>query len=242
MKLRTGLLVLVVMLSVPAVNGQGFFDKQLPKHTYDTTIIDSTYGVIMYEKLNAVLGGDSVRKCGVYACQNWQTDQYNNGQVLHKGFYLDGQLRSYKNFYPNGQLEREFVAQDNFNSFVKIYYSNGQLKSSIKYKDGSPKDWTDYYSNGKLMYEEKMNPKMEYYLYQKYYYENGNPQKVTEIKDKKAGTFSHSEYYENGTVKVLGEKLSSGDGQLVNHGEWKYFDSSGKQTKVEKWDHGTKIS
>jgi antitoxin component YwqK of YwqJK toxin-antitoxin module len=92
------------------------------------------------------------------------------------------------------------------------------------------------------MYEEKMSPKMEYYIYQKYYYENGNPQKLTEIKDKKKLSFSYSEYYESGKVKITGEKLATSDGQLMNHGEWKYYDESGTVTKVEKWDHGTKLS
>jgi antitoxin component YwqK of YwqJK toxin-antitoxin module len=240
MKLKFGLLLVCVCISVVA-GAQGIFDKQLPKRTYDTTIVDSVYGITIYEKLNAVLDGDSVRKCGVYACQNWQIDEYTTGQMLHKGFYLDGQLRSYKNYYPNGNLEREFVAADNFNSFVKLYYPNGQLKSSIKYKDGQPKDWIDYYQDGKVMYEEKTNNKQEYYLYQKYYYESGAPEKIMEIKDKKTMIFTYVEYYADGKVKLMGEKIFEG-GQYVNHGEWKYFDAKGAQAKAEKWDHGTKIA
>lgn len=242
--MRTSTVVLFVLFlwGASEVHGQGIFSKQLPKHTYDSTVVDSTYGIVMYERLNASLGGDSIRKCGVYPCQNWQTDQYTSGQMLHKGFYIDGQLKTYKNYYPNGNVEREFIGQDNFNSSVKLYYSSGQMKSSIKYKDGVAKEWTDYHPNGQVMYEEKMNNKMEYYVYQKFYYADGKPQKITEQKEKKGTIFKYEEYNSNGTLKVQGEKLVTSDGQFINHGVWKYFDDKGSVSRSEKWDHGTKIS
>ena len=72
-------------------------------------MIDSVYGINKYEDLNQRLGGDSVRndKKG-YAAIGWIKDFYPNGKVLHKGYYIEGQLKIYKNYFPNGQLERQF--------------------------------------------------------------------------------------------------------------------------------------
>ena len=221
---------------------QGIFDKQLPRHKYDVNVVDSTYGIIMYEALNSSLGGDSIRKCGVYACQSWQEDIYLTGQLLHKGFYIDGQLKSYKNYYPNGQLERDFNSLDNYHSSVKIYYPSGQLKSDVEYDEGTAKYWTDYTPEGKVQFTEKMNRSMEYYEFQKYFYDNGVPQKIMELKDKKKLTYLYEEYHPNGKLKLQGTKVYSKDnGQYVNQGTFKYFDENGTETKSESWDNGLKL-
>src|SRR5689334_12695522 len=69
-------------------------------------VYDSTYGINIYEALNMNTGGDSTRNdVKGYALQGWMEDFYPDGKVLHKGYYIDGQLKAYKNFYPNGQLE-----------------------------------------------------------------------------------------------------------------------------------------
>lgn len=221
---------------------QGIFSKQLPQRKYPESVVDSVYGIIMYEKLVAALGGDSIRKNGVYACQGWFEDAYESGQILHKGYYVAGQLQSYKNFYPNGQVERDFASIDNMFGEGKLYYSSGKMKSHIKYAEGIPKQWTDYYEDGKVQYEEKMNKSMDYFEYQKYYYPSGALQKVILLSDKKKLEFSYTEYFENGTVKVEGHRIFTKESNTYfDHGEWKYFDQSGAKTKTEKFDRGVKL-
>src|SRR5688572_33483093 len=106
------------------------YEKQMPHSVkFDRSIIDSVYGIQHYEALNIMLSGDSIRMCGTYACQNQVKDFYVTGELLHAGFYTDGQLKSYKNYFPNGNVERDFRAIDLYRSQVKIYFEGGQLKS-----------------------------------------------------------------------------------------------------------------
>src|SRR4051812_15041222 len=83
-----------------------FFGQVPVPNKYDAAkVIDPDYGITMYEKLNFYTGGDSVRndKKG-YACQGWLEDVYETGTDIHKGFYEDGHLKVYKNFFPNGNV------------------------------------------------------------------------------------------------------------------------------------------
>lgn len=221
---------------------QGIFDKQLPQHIYDETVIDSVYGIIMYENLVMALGGDSIRKNGVYPCNGWVSDSYKNGQVLHKGYYVSGQLQSYKNFYPTGQLERDFSSLDAMAGEAKIFYNNGKLKSHIKYMNGNPKQWVDYYESGTVSYEEKMNRSQDYYEYQKYYYPSGMIRKQTILTDKKELVFTYTEYNERGKIILQGTKIFKKDSNTYfDHGKWTYYDDNGKEIKVEKFDRGVKL-
>ena len=90
----------------------------------------------LYEPLNMVLAGDSVRMENGYAVNNWKEDFYDDGTLLHRGYYIDGQLKVYKNYYPNGQIEREFKNIDGFRSLQKKFYADGILKSEVKYMGG----------------------------------------------------------------------------------------------------------
>ncbi len=235
-------IILFSVLSLFTSQAQGLFDKQLPKHIYPESIVDSVYGITMYENLVAALGGDSIRKNGTYACQGWFEDAYENGKTLHKGYYTDGQLMSYKNYYPDGKLEREFNSVDALLGEAKIYYDSGNLKSHVKYNGGTPAKWTDYFESGKMQYEEKMNRGMDYYEYQRYYFEWGSPQKLVELTDKKKLEFSVIEYYANGVVKIKGMKIFLKDSNsYYDHGEWKTYDESGALIKTEKFDKGVKL-
>lgn len=242
MAIKRCIIVLLFSLFTGISFSQGLFSKQLPQRKYNEDVVDSVYGILMYEKLVSALGGDSIRKNGVYACSGWFEDAYMSGQILHKGYYVSGQLQSYKNYYPNGKLERDFSSLDNMFGEAKLYYSTGQMKSHIKYTEGNPKQWTDYYEDGKVQYEEKMNKSMEYYEYQKYYYPSGALQKVTQLTDKKKLDFTYTEYYEDGKIKVEGMRIYNKEGStFYDHGEWKYYDQSGNKTKTEKFDRGVRL-
>jgi antitoxin component YwqK of YwqJK toxin-antitoxin module len=224
------------------VFSQGIFDKQLPQRSYPPSVVDSVYGITMYEGLVMALGGDSIRKNGVYACNGWVQDAYLDGTIIHKGFYQAGQLQSYKNYYPNGKVERDFSSVDALFAECKMYYPSGQLKSQVKYQDGVAKQWTDYFPSGAVQFEEKMNRTMDYYEFQKYYYENTKPSKVIELADKKKLLFNFFEYYESGAVKVQGHRLYVKESNtFFDHGDWIYFDESGAKIKTEKYDRGVKL-
>ncbi|MFN3342337.1 MAG: toxin-antitoxin system YwqK family antitoxin [Flavobacteriales bacterium] len=218
--------------------------KQLPeKQKFDAAnVIDSTYGIMMYERLNPHSEGDSIRLCGSYACQSWVEDFYTTGTLLHKGFYIDGQLKTYKNYFPNGNVERDFKAIDNYKATCKIYYSNGQLKSDIKYNNGTIESWTDYSETGVVIYQEVSTKGGDFLEFKKFFFDDGSPKQIMVLADKKKRSYSYTEYHPNGKVKAQGIKLfSEGLGDYVNDGEWKFFDESGKQSKTETYSKGEKI-
>lgn len=207
-----------------------------PVIEYDESIVDTTYGILIYENLNLYLDGDSTRMCGNYACNNWQEDKYKSGVLLHKGFYVNGQLRVYKNYYPNGNLEREFRNIDDIRATLTLYHVNGNIKSDVKYTKGEAQEWRDYYENGQLEYEEVFTRKMTWHEVKRSFYRDGSPQYAQELLNKKKLTFTRTEYHSNGTKKLEGQlRYDSSMGDYIKIDKWVYFDESGKKIKEEAY-------
>ncbi|MFN3916223.1 MAG: toxin-antitoxin system YwqK family antitoxin [Flavobacteriales bacterium] len=224
---------IIALLFIGTVNAQlRKSDRKVIE--YDSSVVDETYGIIIYEKLNPYLEGDSTRMCGNYACNNWQEDKYIDGKILHKGFYVNGQLRTYKNYYPNGNLERDFRNIDDHRASLKLYHPNGSLKSEAKYIKGEAIEWRDYYENGQLEYEEVYGKKRTWHDSKKSYYPNGSPQYTQLVLDKKKLLFSRIEYHENGKVKLEGElRFDESLGDYVKTGKWAHYNESGSKIREE---------
>jgi len=223
----------IFLLSINCIAQKGLIvpATKAPVKTYDASIIDSTYGITLYEKLNKSLGGDSIRNNNGYACTGWFEDFYYNGKLLHKGYYQEGQLKNYRNFFPNGQMERQFKAVDDYKSNMKIYYPTGTLKSEVDYDEGNPLKWTDYYKDGKVELTEEFNKKGEYYIYRKTFYRDGKPETELTLTNPKKKIYSSKTFYENGQLKEEGEMLYSPDAlDYVKNGHWKVYNESGKLT------------
>ena len=192
-------------------------------------IYDSTYGINIYEKLILMLEGDSIRndKRG-YAAQGWIEDYYENGQLLHKGYYTDGKLKLFKNYYDNGQLERNFKIIDFNRSDLDIFYKDGKPRSQIKYSHATVIKEQDFFSNGNVEYVEELLNDNESLLMRKSYFENGKPQSIFEITDKKKKSYSQKEYYENGNMKEEGTlQYYKGNLDYIKEGTWKTYDEKG---------------
>ncbi len=203
--------------------------------TYEQ-VMNPRYGINFYDALNFRIGGDSVRKCNGYACRGWIKDYYDSGQLLHLGYYMEGQLRNYKNFYPSGSLEREFKILDDFRSLLTVYYADGKVKSYVKYMKSSPVLWQDYYANGNLEYYEEYDKKVEYYVAQKFYYENGNPKSILELTDKKKLYYTKKEYYENGQLKEYGSVFyNTSMLDYEKKGVWIRLDESGNEIEKKEY-------
>lgn len=219
------------------------FKKEVPLVKYSAAkVVDPVYGITMYEKLNAKTGGDSVRhdRKG-YACQEWVTDVYESGKILHKGYYEDGQLKLYKNFYENGVVERSFKQIDFKRCNMQIFYPDGKLKSEITYYDGGAQVWTDYYPNGQIEYYEENTKDMEYLIARKSYAENGKPQELFELVDPKKKKYSKKEYNEAG--KLVAEGPMRYNASMIDYqkdGTWTVYDEKGN-SKKEKWVKGEQI-
>ena len=198
---------------------------------------DSIPAVTQYEKYNKILGGDSVRYCNGYTCKGWVKDFYPNQNLKHRGFYVDGRLESvYKNYYDNGQLEREFTINNYKKSTMTIFYPNGNKLSEIEYLFSEPIFWTDYYPNKQVEYTEKFDNKGEYILYRNFFYENGKPQSTLVLVNKRNDIFEKTEYYSNGNLKEKGQMLfniSLGDYQKT--GLWIYYKENGEKLNEEQY-------
>jgi antitoxin component YwqK of YwqJK toxin-antitoxin module len=233
----------IVTICFANIYGQGNFKKQLPEQKkYSADIVDEKFGIVLYEKLNMVLSGDSIRKENGYAVQNWKEDYYENGQLLHRGYYIDGQLKVYKNYYPDGQLERDFVNVDGYRSKCTLYYSNGKIKSQITYNEGAPMVWSDYYDNGNIEFYEEYDKKMLFHVAKRSYYLNGQAESLMELIDKKKLTYSFNEFYETGTKRIVGSlryDMSAYD--YYKTGKWLYFGNTGAPSKEEQYNDGKVI-
>lgn len=238
---RIYLIVAFLLFNFTIATAQKFSDQvpQIKRYT-PAEIIDPDYGIIRYNKLTPSIGGDSVRytKDG-YNAQGWQEDFYVSGKLLHKGFYQDGQIKIFKNFYENGQVERNFTSTDIRHCKLEIFYEDGKARSTITYYDGNPQNEYDYFRNGNPEYVEENDKSMEFLFKRNSYFENGLPESSFELIDKKSKRYIKKEYYENGRVKEEGDMYYKKDLQdYQKEGTWTYYDEKGNVLKTEKYHNG----
>ncbi|PCI96818.1 MAG: hypothetical protein COB15_09045 [Flavobacteriales bacterium] len=215
-------------------------DKKLYHDTYiPEAVIDEKYGITMYEKLNMMLGGDTVRNHNGYAANGFLQDYYTAGQLLHKGFYVDGQLKIYKNYFPNGQVERNFRMVDLKKSKMDIFNKDGAEKSKIIYIGNETLKWEDYYPNGMLEFIEVYDKNIQYYVEKANYYEDGSPENTLVLDNKKKLLYTQTYFYKNGQVKEIGQmKYDKTMFDYTKLGTWVQYDKNGKATKEIKYVNG----
>lgn len=100
----------------------------------------------VYQTFSEELGGMEIRTdVKGLPCQGWVRDYYDNGQLLHKGYYVEGRLKIFKNYYENGNIERIYRIKSFRKSKMKIFYADGKPKSVIEYYKGNPRLWKEFY-------------------------------------------------------------------------------------------------
>ena len=208
-----------------------------PKELYKPTqneIVDAEYGIIIYNQLVPCMGGDSIRynKFG-YNAQNWQEDYYASGKLLHRGFYIDGQIKVFKNYWENGNLERELIPINNLQCKLITYYPNGQMHSEITYYEGTEIKQKDFFDNGTIELDEEIDKKDGHIIKRIMNYPDSKPHLIMELKDKKMKTYTYKEYYENGNIKEEGSLNYRKDrNDYVKNGEWKFYNEQGQLLKT----------
>ncbi len=214
------------------LNAQVNFSGQVQHaKTYELrNMYDSTYGIQYFDKFCPAMGGDSTRmSMQGYAASGWMEDKYTNGANIHKGFYANGQLTMYSNFYPNGAVEREYKPVTEVRTELKKYFPNGKMKSDVQYTDGNAIIWHDFYDNGQISYVEEYDKKHERLLQRCSYYKDGKPMSTFQpTGDKKPYRYLKNEYFSNGQMKETQQMLYSSDAlDFVKDGEDKQFDEHG---------------
>jgi antitoxin component YwqK of YwqJK toxin-antitoxin module len=211
-----------------------------PKKYEFSTVFDSTYGIVGYNNLISAIAGDSVRldQSG-HKVQGWLEDRYTSGTTLHKGYYIDGKIRVFKNFYPDGKLERSFKLKDAKRSEMTIFFANEKVKSIIEYVGETITHQEDFYENGMKEYEEEFD-KSGLILWKKVsYHKDGTSESSLEVIDKKRKKYLQQEFYEGGKLKCTGEmKLNMETYDFMKDGKWNYYDESGKLLKSETYSKG----
>jgi antitoxin component YwqK of YwqJK toxin-antitoxin module len=224
---------------------QSSFASQIPlAEKYDPKkVVDDVYGIRMYDKLIAVFENDTVRKNKKgYKEEGEIEDYYLNDKPIHKGLYVEGKLRAFKNFYPNSTIERSYKMIDLKKSEMIEYYPNGNLKSEIKYFESYAVKQIDYYENGKISYDEESSKNGDYLVKRNSYKEDGKPSITFELVDKKKKLYLHKEFYENGTIKEEGSMAYFAElGDFVKEGSWSSFSINGEITKKQNFHEGNVV-
>lgn len=218
------------------------YSDQVPqlKRYKSADVVDSAYGITLFDKMAPSIGGDSVRydKKG-YSAQGWMEDYYVSGKLLHKGFYVDGELRAFKNYYENDQIERAFRMVDFKHSEVIVYFPDGKLKSQVHYYSKAVQKEIDYFHNGNVDMIEESYGDNDYLIKRNSFYENGYAQTIFELIDKKKKTYMHKEFYENSKLKEEGTlKFYKDKNDYLKEGEWKTYNEQGELKKTEQYQQG----
>lgn len=192
-----------------------------------------------YEALNKTLGGDSIRLCGGHPCIGWVEDNYSNSGIKHRGYYDHGQLTVYRNYHPNGALERDFKAIDAVKSVLRTYHPNGNLRSEARYAEGVSISYEDHYVDGTLRYAEERHRNEPYFTRMDLFAADGKPISLLQLVDRKKVEFEQKEYYPGGALKCQGRARynpSRMDTQRI--GTWTYYDPNGAMLRAEDYQEG----
>jgi antitoxin component YwqK of YwqJK toxin-antitoxin module len=217
------------------------FSQKNTGRTYPAAaVMDSAYGIIMYNSLIGSLGGDSVRyNEKQQPVQGQVTDYYDNGQVLHKGTYSNGKLVSFVNYYPSGKKERMFVQPSVSVASLKVYYESMKLRSEVEYRNGSPVKWTDYYPSGQVAYYEEYSSDMVHLVARRSYLENSFPESELVMVNRKMKKYEEKEFFDNGRIHTWGELMFfSSDNDIRKDGLWRTYNTDGQLVLQEIYAKG----
>ncbi len=207
------------------------------------TIPDSLLGqsepIDAYEPLVRALGGDSIRRCDGQPCNGYMEDHYADGVLKHRGYYQDGHLLVYRNYWPNALLEREYQVTSNTRSSLATFHPNGQPRTTTVYVKGEQRSYSEHYVNGQLRYAEERHTDLPVYTRMDLFAPDGRPISTLELVDKKRVVMAQKEYWPNGLIRCEGRSQydrQQGDSQRI--GEWVYNDESGQALRKESYVGG----
>jgi len=193
-------------------------------------------GIAAYNKLIGIAGGDSVRldHLGKKA-EGWVEDHYMNGKTMHKGFYKMGQLTMFRNFFENGNCERNFTTENPLQYKIEFYYANGNLRKSVEYFDGKPRKVREYYENGNPKSCIEFDKEQEQLISKKTWFNNGSMESEVKLTDKNALRYNEKHYYSSGVLKEEGSLVySKTKKDFVKYGTWLSYETNGRQKQLVK--------
>lgn len=192
-----------------------------------------------YGRFNPVAGGDSVRICDGLPCTGWVEDRYEAGQLKHRGYYDNGRLVLFRNYYPNGELEREFKRNNGARGTERSWHANGNPRSEAHYADGQVLRYQDHYVNGAVRYVEEHERGGGCYTRMELFDAHGLPISRMLLVDKAHRGLELTEYHPGGAVKSRGRARCDRESQeALRVGTWEYFDAAGNKVREEDYVGG----
>lgn len=238
---RINILTIFIVLLFKANAQRLVVSPELIKQQEQSNLYDTVKGIHQYDKLLGCIGGDSVKfgKDG-YNIQGWNEDYYNNGKLLHRGYYVDGKLITFKNYYENGQCERSVTSQDPQRCLIEQFYENGHEKRKISYYNGLPQKLYEFYQNGNPKYSEENNKDLSVLTLKKSWFSDGQVESQLELTDQKNKRYKQRSYYPSGEIREEGSLIATTDNSkgLVKDGTWIYYDKTGKKKLTEQFERG----
>lgn len=225
---------LLAMSSTTAISQTASTANLLSARYNEKDVLDSLTGIDMYSRLIVALHGDSViRSMAGNSLQGWNEDFYKSGKLLHRGYYVDGKLITFKNYYESGACERVVENPDPLHCQVDVFFENGSPRKRIVYYNGLPQRFYEYYENGLPKYAEENEKELSYLKLKKSWYSNGNMESSLELVDAKSRKYAGKTYYLNGKVKEEGTLVKrAGANEYVKDGKWNSYDSNGVRTSA----------
>ena len=163
------------------------------------------FGIVLYDQYANFNIDPKVRRGLDAPIEGKVEDFRTNNLLIHKGFYKEGKLRAYTNYFQNESIEREYKYKADGVGDLFVYYLNGYTRSVQKYYNYLPYHWEDYYDNGVLAYVETKNIKTQIpELIQENNYQ-GKTISIIEISDNKSLKYLKTIYYPNGKMSEQGE-------------------------------------
>jgi len=201
------------------------------------------FAITDYDKYTPILGGKEFRLRNGNKVNGMLKDFYPDSTLKHKGYYTQGQLvTTYKNYFPDGKLERSFVLSGTSKLTIQSYYPNGKAKEYIEYRKGEIVKYVDYYPNGKIASIEEHDKKKGLYTVYKTFYRSGKIKTSLELVDKKKWAYYQKEYYPSGKIKEEGPVLyNKAYYDYQKEGSWKVYNEDGSLKETQEFYQGELI-
>ncbi|MCU0359924.1 MAG: hypothetical protein MUF75_04245 [Bacteroidia bacterium] len=205
--------------------------KPKETHLLQNEVLDEFGEISLYNSFVPSLNGDSIRYFpNGEKLQGWKEDVYSSGKALHKGFYKNGQLEMFKNFWENAKTERVMAVIDSNQTNLEVYFENGNQKRQVNYFKGKIKRYSEFFPNNLLKITEEYDPKSGLLVKKKTWHNNGQIASELILQDQKSKKYKLTTYHQNGKLAESGFQYPAKDGQgFTRSGNWTIQDSLGKK-------------
>lgn len=205
---------------------------------------DPDQGIVLYNQYASGMNdrGEVRQDAEKHVLSGWQEDFYTNGKKLHKGFYENGSLVKFENFYPNNQLERRYKGKIDEAIELKVYYTNGTLREEYKWKNGRVSERHKFFSDGseELVYETTKSGLLKV---EQHFQKNGVMIKQIQLLDEVRRKYQSLTWTSKDNPIERIDYILDEKGNKIRHGTYKKFDRNGQLAvhKVYKKGEVTKV-